>query len=227
MSVQKENLAPFKHRQGGKPGGIEVELVQAIAKQVGVRLKFIDYSIAEGRQAFLEGGVTVDCCLNKVWFPSEKAKSVQLFSEPIYRLIEIWVFRKGTKFPVSSTKDLHNKRVAGIKGFNYPGEEDFGTRVDGTDVSEVLDILLRGDADIAVLERHAASLGINDRKLDIEFGRPYYSVEVALRLHNSQRRHMDKVNQVIGRLKSEGTIDDIIRRNLRSGRDYFKSSLKQ
>ncbi|MCW9035830.1 MAG: transporter substrate-binding domain-containing protein [Alphaproteobacteria bacterium] len=215
MPVQKEDFSPFKHRLNGKIGGIEVDLVRAIASKVGIPLQLADYSISDGRKAFLEGKISVDCCLNKVWFPTKKDKAAQLFSKPIYRLIEIWVFPRDKVFPVTTTKDLKNKRVAGIKGFAYPGEEDFGTRINGVDVASVLKILTTGEADIAVLERHAVVSAINKQKANVVFGPPFYTVNVSLRLHKSQEKYLNKVNQTIDNLKASGTIDKIIQRNLK------------
>ncbi len=214
MSVQQEDLAPFKHRNGAGPGGIEVDLVATIAQELGVDLEFRDYSIPDGRMAFEKGDVTIDCCLNEVWFPREQAKSVQLFSEPLYRLLEVWVFPKGKKFRFDSVEALKDKRVIGIKGFNYPGEEHYGTRIDGNSPMDVLQKLLAGEGDVAVLERHVTSYLINKRKLEAEFGNLYYAVDVSIRLHKSLEGQLPAINRAINKLKANGTIEDIIKRNL-------------
>jgi ABC-type amino acid transport substrate-binding protein len=214
MSVQEEDLAPFKHRNGNGPGGIEVDLVAALAFELGRELEFKSYSIPEGRAAFEKGEVNIDCCLNRVWFPREEAKAVQLFSDPLYRLLEVWVFPKGKSFRFKSVEELKNKRVIGIKGFNYPGEEHYGTRIDGTSPLDVLEKLLAGEGDVAVLERHVTSYLINRRKLKAEFGELYYAVDVSVRLHKTLVDDLPAINEAIKKLKANGTIDDIIRRNL-------------
>ncbi len=213
MPVPTDNLAPFKHRKNGEPGGIEVDIVKAVAAKTGAEIRFAPLSISQGRKAFTEGQVTVDCCLNAVWFPDEQDMAVQIFSAPVYSLMEIWFFPRRKSFPIRSTKDLKDKRVAGIEGFHYPGQEDFGQRVNGKTVADVLNLLVSGKADVAVLERHAARLAIQEQNADVEFGPYYYGVKVSLRLHKSLEKWLPKVNLAIDELKAAGQIDRIIKVN--------------
>lgn len=215
VPVQHENLAPFKYRLNDRPVGIEVDLLTAVATEIGTTVRFEDHSIKEGRLAFERGDVSVDCCLNSVWFPRKESKDVQLFSEPLFRIMEVWVFPKGKDFHVSGPQDLKDKTVIGIKGFNYPGENQFGTRIDGGSPREVLDMLLAGKGDVAILERHVASYMINREKRDAVFGNLYYAVDVAIRLHKSLAGQLPAINKAIEKLKSEGRIEEIIRTNLR------------
>ncbi len=52
MSVQKEELSTFKHRNGYGPGGINVDLIAAILDEIGVDLTFKDYPIDVGREVW-------------------------------------------------------------------------------------------------------------------------------------------------------------------------------
>ncbi|NVK20024.1 MAG: transporter substrate-binding domain-containing protein [Methylocystaceae bacterium] len=214
MSLQKDNLAPFKHRNGYGPGGINVDIITAIAHEIGVDMVFKDYPIDVGREKFLTGELTVDCCLNEIWFPV-RDQTVHIFSDPIYKLIEVFVFPKGKVFDVPNTTVLRDKRVGGIKGFTYPNQQDYGERIDANSPLEVLQLLNERKVDVAVLERHAASFNINQHKFKVQFGDPYYSVKVGVRLHKSQADKIDDVNKAIAKLKSSGVIEDIIQRNIR------------
>lgn len=215
MPVQSGDFSPFKHQKGGTPGGIEVDLARAIAAKVGAPLSFKTLDVAEGRRSFLTGNVTVDCCLAKIWFPGPENDAVQVFSAPIYRLMEIWFFPPKKSFPIQSTKDLKDKRVAAIRGFTYPGQDDFGTRIDGGDVESVLKLILDGKADVAVLERHAAKYVIDRKNLKVEFGPPYYDVQAGLRLHRSLAAWLPKVNKAIAEMKDEGIVEAIIQANMK------------
>ncbi|MDV7338094.1 transporter substrate-binding domain-containing protein [Terasakiella sp. A23] len=213
MSIQKEDLSPFKHRNGYGPGGINVDLIAAIADEIGVELRFRDYPIDIGRQKFQKGELSVDCCLNPIWFPGQD--NIHVFSDPLYKLIEVWVFPKGKTFPIPSTKALSDKRVVGIKGFTYPNQDDYGVRLNGSSPLEVLQMLVDGKADVAVLERHAASFYINHNKFMVQFGDPYYSVNVAVRLHKNLAHRLDDVNKAVAKLKESGSVKAIIQRNIR------------
>jgi len=213
MSVQHADLSPFKHRNGFGPGGINVDIMSAITDEIGVNLKFVDYSVAEGREKFKSGDVSVDCCLNEIWFP--KQQDIHVFSKPVYRLIEVFVFPKGKMFPIPDTSVLKDKTVAGIRGFTYPGQDNYGTRIDGDNPLEILRLVHEGKVDVAVLERHAASFYINSNKFKVQFGDPYYSVDVSVRLHKSLAARLDDVNRAIDKLKSRRMIQQIITRNIR------------
>jgi len=213
MSVQKEDLSPFKHRNGYGPGGINVDLITAISDELGMQLDFKDYTISEGREKFLTGELNVDCCLNKVWFTGQDG--LHVFSDPIYRLIEVFVFPMGKKFPVPTTKALKDKRVVGISGFTYPNQEDYGTRLNGNSPMEVLEMLRDGKADVAVMERHAAAFLINHYEFEVEYGDPYYSVGVGVRLHRSEKHHLVAINKAIEKLKASGFVQDVIKRNIK------------
>jgi len=214
MPVQSEDFSPFKHQKNGTPGGIEIDLARAVAAKVGAPLGFKTLGVSEGRRGFLAGEVTIDCCLAKIWFPGPENDAAQVFSDPLYRLMEIWFFPPNMSFPIQSTKDLRDKRVAAIRGFTYPGQDDFGTRIDGDDVESVVKLILDGKADVAVLERHAAKYVIDRENLKVEFGPPYYDVMVGLRLHRSLAAWLPKVNKAIAELKAEGGIETIIRANM-------------
>ena len=213
MSVQKEDLSPFKHRHGFAPGGINVDIMQSIADEMNVSLEFRDFSIAEGRSKFLSGEVTIDCCLNEIWFPNDQAS--HLFSDPIYSMKEIFIFPRGKRFPVPDTIALKQKKVIGIAGFTYPGQENYGARLDGRNPLEVLKMLDAGKGDVAVLERHAASFYMNHYDFDLEFGDPYYSAEVGVRLHPSLKHQMNDINKAIAKFKNNGRIHEIIEKNIR------------
>jgi len=213
MSVQKADLSPFKHRNGYGPGGINVDIISAIAHELQVDLRFEDFTIAEGREKFPHGELTVDCCLNEIWFPGQE--EIHVFSRPIYKLIEVFVFPKDGVFAVPDTTVLLDKKVGGIRGFTYPGQENYGTRIDGSSPLEVLKMVHDKKVDVAVLERHAASFYINHNEFEVTFGDPYYSVDVGVRLHKSLQHHLEDVNKAIEKLKANGTIAEIIRRNIR------------
>lgn len=213
MPVQNADLSPFKHRNGWGPGGINVDIMSAISHELDINLEFLDVSVAEGRSLFKRGEATVDCCLNKIWFPGQK--DVHVFSKPIYHLIEVFIFPEGEAFPVPDTTVLADKTVAGIDGFTYPGQDNYGRRINGETPLEVLKLVHERKADVGVLERHAASFHINHNELEVQFGDPYYSVEVSVRLHKSQAHHLDDVNRVIDKLKQSGMISQIIARNIR------------
>lgn len=214
MPVQPQDLSPYKHRKTGEAGGIEVDLTKAIAEKLGIDLQFKELSIPDGRKAFLNNEVNVDCCLNPIWFPKPEAQIVQLFSDPLYRLMEIWVFPKNMAFTIETTKDLKNKRVGTINGFTYPEEQNFGSRIDGKDVAEVLSFLANGLADVAVLERHAVVYALNAKKLPIEFGRLFYAIEVGLRINKNQAHLLPKINHAIAEMRSSGQIEKIVLENL-------------
>ncbi len=50
---------------------------------------------------------------------------------------------------------------------------------------------------------------------DVKFGAPYYSVNVAVRLHKPLAHRLSDVNKAVAKLRENGGVRAIIQRNIR------------
>jgi glutamate transport system substrate-binding protein len=112
----KYDVPPFgiKNPQSGEIEGFDVDLGKAVAKELGVRPRFIE-AISDNRIPFLQKG-TADLILSTMTINSERDQEID-FSEPYYIARGRILVPKGSD--VRGIEDLAGKRVCTALGSTY------------------------------------------------------------------------------------------------------------
>ena len=144
----RENTPPmsFLDKDKGQIVGIEIDLVEAIAKKVGVPLKLVPITAAERVEALQEG--KADLVAASFSKTPDRAKLVD-FSLTYFKAKQRVFAKKGV---VSTLRDLEGKKIAVVKGTTT--EKNLREKVPSATVlglgtmRDVIDLLARGEVDI-------------------------------------------------------------------------------
>ena len=98
---------PFEYKDGGQVVGFDVELAQAIAKDMGKELKIEDMSF-DGLLPALESG-QIDMAVAGMSVTSEREKNA-LFSDPYYQASQRIIVPKNSK--IANKYQLEHKKIA-------------------------------------------------------------------------------------------------------------------
>ena len=211
----RDNTPPmsFLDRDKGKIIGVEIDLVEAIAKKIGVPLKLVPITAAERVEALHKG--KVDLVAASFSKTPDRAKLVD-FSLTYFRSRQRILSKKGA---VSTLKDLEGKKIAVVKGTttekNLREKVPSATVLALSDMQHVIDVLARGEVDIVsgdgVLLNGYLMTAPKDKRDRFEIpanialaDEPY---GMAVRL--GDRKFLALVNGVLTELKNSGKAEKI------------------
>jgi cystine transport system substrate-binding protein len=206
--------------EDGKLTGFEVEFSEALAKELGVKVKLSATPWA-GILAALESK-RLDVVVNQVTISDERKKKYD-FSEP-YTVsgIQALVQKKDeNKFP--TPKDLDNKKVGVGLGTNY--EQWLKENVPGAivktyddDPTKYQDLKV-GRIDAILVDRLAALDLITKTKDNLAISGPAFSrQEAGIALRKGEPELLEALNKAIDKLRADGTLAKLSEK-------YFKADV--
>jgi polar amino acid transport system substrate-binding protein len=202
--------APFEsYDEKNNPVGFDIELLTAIAEDMGYKAEFQNASF-DGLIPSLQAG-KYDCVISAMTITEERAKSV-LFSDPYFKAVQFIAFKKGGT-AYQKLADLKNVKV-GVQ-LNTTGQfavEDIGIKPKKFETApEAMNDLLIGGVDAAVIDNQVVLLFIQQNpNANIECvtaDTPDEFYGIAFNLNNKELA--DKVNASLKKLKDNGKYAEI------------------
>lgn len=204
---------PYEYYDGDQIVGIDVEIAQAIAEELGMGLKISDMefddvlaNVAAGKYDIGLAGITVsEDRLKDMDFSDSYAKGVQ----------SIIVLDNS---PIAAVYDLYTDDAAYIVGVQQTttgdiyATDDFGAdRVKQFHAGyDAVEALLAGEIDCVIIDNEPAKsfAAVNEglKILDTFYAEEEYAICTA----KGNDAFLDNINKAIEKLKQEGTIDSII-----------------
>ena len=207
------NSLPFASKAGDPPG-FQVELGQALARELGVSLR-LDWIITQYQMR----SAGCDILLDVIADPEAQGETNLKISKPYYRTGVALAVPSTSKLTSFRSLDEHTKVgvqvgsvAAMVIGQRHVPTSTFGFEVDS------LDALANNEIDAAAVTPTAASyynLTHPDkvvRILDLDEGEPNLSWNVAVGMVRPDDSLRDAINGALERLRADGTIDRIYRR---------------
>ena len=188
-----------------KPAGVDVDIAQAIADEIGVDLEVVDMdfdglitALSSGKGNLVAAGLTIT---------EERQQSVD-FSDPYADATQL-IIVNSTNTEIASVDDLTGKTIGvqlGTTGDLYASDIE-GATVSPykTGLEASLD-LINGKLDAVVLDKLPAQniVAANDGLKLIE--EPFTEEEYAIAVKKGDTAFLDVVNSVIKKLQDEGKI---------------------
>lgn len=200
---------PYEFKEGEEFKGIDVEIADAIAKELGMELEIVDMefdsiitSVQKGEVDFGMAGMTVtDERKEEVDFTSSYATGVQVI-----------VVSEGSD--ITTIDDLEGKKIGtqlGTTGDIY-SKDDFGEEnvVSYSKGADAIIALKGGDVDAVIIDNEPAKAFVADNEglkiLDTEYAIEDYAIAIA----KDNTELLDEINAALEKLTADGTIDKII-----------------
>jgi cystine transport system substrate-binding protein len=191
----------------GKLSGFEVEFSEALAKELGVKVK-LQPTKWEGILAALESK-RLDAVINQVTITEERKKKYDFSTPYTVSGIQALTLTKN-KDTIKTAADLAGKKVGVGLGTNYEQwvkenvpKADIRTYED--DPTKFQDLRV-GRIDAILIDRLAA-LEYAQKAKDTELaGKPFSRLESGVALRKGEPELLDAINKALDKLKADGTL---------------------
>lgn len=206
---------PFTFVEQDTLQGFEVDVMRAVAEELGLEVDFVTASFS-GLFGMLESG-RIDTIANQITITEERAAKY-LFTEPyVYDGAQVVV--RADNEEITGVEDLRGKRVAVNLGSNYeqllrelPYADEIDIRTYDSNIEQ--DTAL-GRVDAFVMDRVSASQVIEEKPLPLQLaGQPFSEIRNALPFRNTEadRELRDRVDAALATLRENGTLAEISER---------------
>ncbi len=206
---------PYEFKEGDKFVGIDVEIAEAIAKELGGTLEVVDMefdsiitSVNQGEVDFGIAGMTV----------TEDRKLEVDFSSSYATGIQVVIVPEGS--PIASIDDLKGKKIGvqlGTTGDSYAstdfGEENVIKYGKGADA---VIALKGGDVDAVIIDNAPAKAFVAENEGLTILNTKYTIEDYAIAIKKGNTELLDNVNKALEKLATDGTIDGIIAKYIKA-----------
>ncbi|MDE6599173.1 MAG: basic amino acid ABC transporter substrate-binding protein [Oscillospiraceae bacterium] len=199
---------PYEYRDGDQIVGIDAEIAQAIAEDMGMKLVIEDMqfdsiiaAVQSGKADIGVAGMTVD---------EDRLKNVD-FSDPYTTAAQVVIIKEGSS--VASPADLVGKKVGVQLGTTG---DIFAEDIEDAEIErfnkgfEAVQSLLQDKVDAVIIDREPAKVFVSQNEglaiLDEEFTLEDYAIAVA----KGNTELLDQINASLAKLKSSGKLQEII-----------------
>lgn len=202
-------FAPFEYiGDDGQPAGIDIDLINAIGEKIGMTIQIENMSFDALIPALASG--KIEAAISGITITEERKQSV-LFSDPYYQASQKIIVKEGSA--IAGEADLAGKKIGvqlGTTGDLYVTDTFTDATVERYDKGiDAVQDLVNGRLDAVVIDEEPANVFVSqaqglvilaDRLSDEAYG-------IAMPL--GQDELMAKINQALGELKADGTLDAI------------------
>ena len=200
------DFPPFESLEGGKVVGIEVDIMELIAKELGVELEIVQMDF----DAVLVGIQTAkyDCGMSGITVDADREKNM-LFTKPYYNAAQVIVVKEGSS--ITGKADLTGKTVSVQTGTTAEsGCQDEGIAIQAFNANaDAKTALTTGKVDAWVVDNLTALQMVEDGDglvvLDEKMTEEPYAFAFAF----GSEDLVAEINKVLEKLINDGTIEGI------------------
>lgn len=199
---------PYEYRDGDKIVGIDAEIAQAIADELGMELKIEDMAFDSIISAVQSG--KADMGVAGMTVSEDRLESVN-FSIPYTTAAQVIIVKEGSV--LASPDDLEGKTIGvqlGTTGDIYAGDIEGATIERYNKGFEAVQSLLQDKVDAVIIDREPAKVFVEQNDglviIDEEFTIEDYAIAVA----KDNEELLEKIDGALEKLKSSGELKEII-----------------
>ena len=203
---------PFEYMDNNQVVGIDVDISQKIADDLGATLQINNMNFDSIIPAVSTG--KVDIGVAGISKDPDREKSVD-FSEPYYDASQVIIVKKDNT-TIKSKEDLKDKKVGVQKATT--GDDVATDLVGDANVTrfqastDAITALKQGKVDAVVIDSFPAKVFIGQNS-DLQIvGDPLTSEQYCIAVRKGNQELLDAVNKTIKELKSSGQLDQIIKK---------------
>ena len=199
---------PYEFHEGDKIVGIDVEICQAIADELGKELVIEDMafdsvitSVYTGKADLGAAGLTIT---------EDRLKNIN-FSDPYATAAQVIIIKEDSD--ISSPDDLVGKTIGvqlGTTGDIYAEDIEDATLERYNKGFEAVQALLQGKIDAVIIDNEPAKVYVSQNEglkiVDEAFTYEEYAIAIA----KNNTELLNEVNSAIAKLKESGKLDEIV-----------------
>lgn len=199
---------PYEYREGDQIVGIDVEIAQAIADDLGMELVIEDMAfdsiiaaIQSGKADVGIAGMTID---------EDRLANVN-FSDPYTQAAQVVIVKDGSE--IASPADLVGKKIGvqlGTTGDIFAEDIENATVERFNKGFEAVQSLLQDKVDAVIIDREPAKVFVSENEGLIVLDEEYTIEEYAIAIAKDNTELLEQVNASLAKLKESGKIGAII-----------------
>lgn len=220
------DFPPYEYMEGKEYKGIDIELAQAIADKLGMKLDIQNVKF-DSIVAGVQSG-KYDVGFSGITITDDRKQSVA-FSDPYITAVQSIIVPTGSS--IKSKDDINKDTKIGVQTGTtgdldatdeYGDDEDIQRYDVATDAIQAL---ITGKCDCVIIDQAPAEqyVAANQGKLEL-LPTEYETEEYAIAINKNNKDLLDKVNQALSELKEDGTVDSIVAKYDKEGDDSSSSS---
>ena len=207
--VTDATFPPMEFVKDGQRTGFDIDLVEALGKEMGRKIEWIDIDF-KGLIPALQSG-RADMAMSAIYITDERRKVVD-FSDPYYAGGLVVLTKKAG--PVKTLKDLDGKKVSvqvGTKSVQYL-KDNFpkAERVEVEKNQEMFNLAQIGRADAAVTGKPAAKLYAQSHTDMTVLAEQITTEEYGMAIPKNQPETTKSINAALKAIKANGTYDKLV-----------------
>ncbi len=205
---------PYEYREGDQIVGIDAEIAQAIADDLGLELVIEDMAfdsiiaaVQSGKADMGVAGMTID---------EDRLKNVN-FSTPYTTAAQVVIV--GSESEIASPADLVGKKIGvqlGTTGDIFAGDIEDATIERFNKGFEAVQSLTQGKIDAVIIDNEPAKVFVSQsdglRILEEEYTVEEYAIAVS----KNNTELLDSINASLARLEESGKLDEIINKYIKA-----------
>lgn len=207
--VTDATFPPMEFFKDGKPTGFDVELMDALGKQMKRPIEWTNIDFKGLIPAIVSG--RADAAISGIYITPER-KNVVDFSDSYYAGGLVVLTKKDSG--IKSLKDLDGKKVSvqvGTKSVNYLTEHfPKVNRVEAEKNEEMFNLVKIGRADAAVTGRPAAKLYAQHNPQFTVLDEQITTEEYGIAISKSQPELSKEINAALAAMKRDGAYDKLV-----------------
>ena len=201
---------PYEYREGNKIVGIDAEIIETIAADLGYTIEWQDMkfdslisALSSNKVDLVIAGMTV----------TEDRKEFVDFTDTYTAAVQSIIVKKGGN--ISSLDDVEGKLIGvqqGTTGDIYASEDYGNDKVQRfNEGADAVQALLNGKIDCVIIDDQVAKNFVDTHKTELELlDTAYTEEEYAMAVKKGNTELLNKVNESIRNLKNNGTVKRII-----------------
>lgn len=200
---------PYEYKEGDTIVGIDAEIADAIAKELGMELEIVDMEFDSIITAVDAGGL--DIGMAGMTVTDERKENVD-FTYSYATGVQVVIVPEGSA--ITTIEDLEGKKIGtqlGTTGYMY-AQDDYGADnvIGYSKGADAILALKGGDVDVVIIDNEPAKAFVEANEglsiLETEYAVEDYAIAVA----KNNTELLNAINDALVVLKEDGTIDDII-----------------
>ena len=199
---------PYEYREGDQIVGIDAEIAQAIADDLGLELVIEDMAF-DSLIAAVQSG-KADMVLAGMTVREDRLENVN-FSDPYTLTAQVVIVKDG--YAIASPADLAGKKVGvqlGTTGDIYAEDIENVTVERFNKGFEAVQSLLQDKVDAVIIDREPAKVFVSENEGLIILDEEYTIEEYAIAIAKENTELLEQVNASLAKLKDSGKIGSII-----------------
>lgn len=203
---------PFEYMNNGKVVGIDIDMANAIAKDMGAKVEVQNMEFDSVVAAVASG--KVDAGISGITKRPDREKSVD-FSDPYYDASQVIIVKKGNT-SITDKNSLKGKKIAvqkGTTGDDLAKDATGDANVERFSAStDAVTELKNGKVAAVVIDSFPAKKFVEANSDLTIAGKPLTSEKYCIAMHKGNTKLVEQVNSALKKLKDSGELDNIIKK---------------